>query len=201
MLYRIAFAMGIVVHRVYAPFIPGTVVRSMDNPVHQRVAEQHVRMRHVYLGTEHLLAVGVFPVAHFPEKPEVLFNGAVPVRAFRTRGAHRTPSGAYFFLRLVVHVCQTFLYQFFSPFVQLLEIVGRIIFACPFEAEPLYVLLDRIHVFGILFDRISVVETEIGFSTVFFCQSEIQANTFCMSYMKIPVRLRREPRHYRFIFS
>ena len=60
LLYGIALPMRIVVHRIDAPFIAGTVVFGMQDTVHDGVAQQHVRVRHVNLGTEHFLSVGEF---------------------------------------------------------------------------------------------------------------------------------------------
>ena len=73
-LNAVALSVGIVIHRIDAPFVSGAVMRGMDNPVHQRVTEKHVRMCHVDLGTEHLLPVRIFSVTHFSEQLQVLFH-------------------------------------------------------------------------------------------------------------------------------
>ncbi len=141
-LKAVRLAMGIVVHRIDAPFVPGPVMRGMYDSVHQRVAEKHVRMRHVNLCTEHFLAFCIFSVPHLTEKLKVLLYRAVPVRAFRTRYLDCTASCAYFFLGLVIDISKTFLYEFLSPFIELVKIVRGISLVFPIETEPLDVLLD-----------------------------------------------------------
>ena len=50
---RIALAMRIVVHRIDAPFVTRAVMLGVQDAVHDRVAEQHVRVRHVDFGSQH----------------------------------------------------------------------------------------------------------------------------------------------------
>ena len=53
---------------------------GVDDAVHDRVAEQHVRVGHVDLGAQDLFAVGEFAVLHALEQVEVLLDGAVAPR-------------------------------------------------------------------------------------------------------------------------
>ena len=105
MLYRVALSVGIVVHRVDAPFVACAVVRGVDDTVHQGVAEHHVRMGHVYLGPEHLAAVGELTVLHPLEQVQVLLHTAVPPGAVHTGLLDGASVLAYLLLSLVVHVC------------------------------------------------------------------------------------------------
>ena len=196
-LYRVALAMGIVVHRVDTPFVSGTVMRSMDDTVHQGIAEHHVRMGHVDLGSEHLGAIGELPVLHPLEQIQVLLHAAVPPGAVHTGLLDGAPVLTYLLLSLVVHVCQSFLDEHHCPVIELLEIVGGVVLPCPVETQPPDVLLDGVHVLGVLLHWVGVVEAEIGLAAILLCQAEIEADALGMADMQITVRLRREPGHHR----
>ena len=77
---RVALAVGVVVHRVDAPFVASAVMLGVDDAVHDRVAEQHVGVGHVDLGAQDLFAVGEFALLHALEQVEVLLDGAVAPR-------------------------------------------------------------------------------------------------------------------------
>ena len=51
----------------------------------------------------------------------------------------------------------------------------------PFKAEPMYVFFNRVHVFGVFFFRIGVVEAQIAAAAEFICHAEIQADGFDVS--------------------
>ena len=54
----VALSVCKVVHRIYIPLTPCAVVRvGSDDTIHDRVAEMHIRVRHINLGTQHHLAV------------------------------------------------------------------------------------------------------------------------------------------------
>ena len=48
---RVALAMGPVVHRIDAPFICSAMVCRSQNPIHHRIAQIHIRGRHIDLGS------------------------------------------------------------------------------------------------------------------------------------------------------
>ena len=188
----IALSVGEVIHRVDAPLVTGTMVRSMLDTIEKRVAEHHVRACHVNLRPEDFLAVSIFAGLHVTEKLEVLFHAPVSVRAFHARLVDGAASLADFFLSLVIDVCQSPLYQVFSPFVQLVEIVRSISFLIPLETKPLDVFLNGIHVLGVFLGRVGIVETQVRLAAIFLRQTEVNADTFRMSKVQISVRLRRE---------
>ena len=140
-LYGIALAVGVVVHRVDAPLGAGAVVRSVVDAVHYRIAEEHVRMSHVYLGSQNLLTFLELAVSHIAEELQVLLHAAVSPRRRCPGLLDCSPVEADLLQRLVVHIGQAFLYQFLSPVVQLLEIVGGISFLSPFKTQPADVVL------------------------------------------------------------
>src|SRR5512135_386870 len=78
---RVRDAVGIVVHRIDAPFVTGPVVLRPEYPKHHRVPHVDVARGHVDLRTQRAGAVFKLPGTHPSEKAEVLLDGTVPVRA------------------------------------------------------------------------------------------------------------------------
>jgi hypothetical protein len=176
MLDGVALAVGVVVHRVDAPLVAGAVmVRELD-AVQQRVAEHHVGMGHVDLRAEDLLPFCVLAGAHLAEELQVLFRGTVAPRAGDAGLVHGAAVHADLVLRLVIDIGETALDELFGPLVQLLEVVGGVKLFVPMESEPLDVLLDGVHVFGILLGGVGVVVTEVGHAAVLLREAEVQAN-------------------------
>ncbi len=70
-----------VVHRVDAPAITGALMIDVPDAIQRRVAQVHVRRRHVDLRPQHVLAVGEFARAHAPEQVQVLLGATIAVRA------------------------------------------------------------------------------------------------------------------------
>ena len=114
----------------------------VDDTVKERIAEEHVRVRHIDLGTKHLLTLCIFAVTHFTEQLEVLLYATVTVWALSTRYLHSTTTCTDFLLSLVINICKTFLDEFLSPFIELIEIVRCIALVLPLETKPLDILLD-----------------------------------------------------------
>ena len=50
---RIGLAVGVIVHRIDAPFVSGAVMLSVQNAVHHRIAQVQVRRGHVDFGAQH----------------------------------------------------------------------------------------------------------------------------------------------------
>ena len=193
--------MCVVVHRIDAPLAACTVMVSVDNTVHERVTEKHIRMRHVDLRTKHLLALCVLSVTHSAEKLEVLLYASVAVWALGTWYLNCTTACTDLLLCLVIYICQALLDQFLSPLVELIEIIRCISFVLPLETEPLDILLDRVYILCILLYRIRIIETEICLSALFLCKAEVYADTLSMSDVKVSVWLRRETCHDRVTLS
>ena len=169
--------------------------------VQKRVAEHHVGVRHVNLGTEYLLPFRVLAGLHLAEQPEVLFGGTVSPGAGDAGLVHGATVQTDLLLGLVIHIGEPPFDKVFSPLVKLVEIIGSIQFLVPLEAEPFDVFLDGIHIFGVFLGRVGVVIAKIGLSAVFLRQAEIQANAFGVSQMKVAVGLRRETGHDALYFA
>ena len=192
MLNGVALAVGVVVHRVDAPLVARAVVVGMQDAVHDGVTEHHVGVRHVDLGTQYLAAVGELAGTHAAEEVEVLLNAAVAVGTVLARCGHSAAALTNLVKGLVVDISQAFLNQQFSPLIELLEIVRCIVLLGPVEAQPVDVLLDGVHIFGVLLHRVGVIETQVGLATVLLCQSEINAYRLGVADVQVAVGFRRE---------
>ena len=161
--------------------------------VQQRVAHHHIGVRHVDLGAQDLLAVGVFAVAHLAEELQVLLHAAVAVRALDARLVHGAAALGDLLLGLVVDIGEAALDQLLGPLVELVEVVGGIAFLLPLEAQPLDVLLDGVHILDILLDGVGVVVAEVGLAAVLGRQAEVDAEGLGVAQVQVAVGLRREP--------
>src|SRR5574344_1378864 len=181
MLDAIALAVSEIVHRINAPFIPCPVMRLMFNPIQKRITEHHIGTCHVDFGPKYFGTILIFPRFHITEYLKIFFDSTIPVWTVRTRSIHCTSSFANLFLGLIVHIGQSLLDQFFSPFIELVEIIRSIFFFVPMETEPLNILLNGIYILSVLFGRIGVIETKIRLAAIFLGKSEIQANALGVS--------------------
>ena len=73
----VAFAVGVVVHRVDAPLVAGTVMVGVEDTIHDGVAHVEIGRGHVDFGAEGAGSVGEFAGAHAFEEIEIVFDGAV----------------------------------------------------------------------------------------------------------------------------
>ena len=174
---------------------------SVDDTIKERVAEEHVRVRHVNLRTKHLLTFCIFSSLHFTEKLEVLLNATVTVRALCSWYLHSTTTCTDLLLCLVIYICKPLLDEFLCPLVKLIEVVRSVTLIFPLETEPLDVLLDRVYVLSILLYRVCIVKAEVCLSAIFLSKSEVDADTLRMSDVKVAVRFWRETCHNGFMFS
>src|SRR4051812_37548635 len=65
----------------------------------------------------------------------------------------------------------------------------------PVEAEPADVLLDRVDVLLLLFDRVGVVEAQVTAAAEFPGDPEVERNRLWVADVEVSVRLGREARH------
>ena len=102
---------------------------------------------------------------------------------------------AYFVGRQIANESVAGLDQLNSPFVKLVEIVGRVEkTVAPVAAEPAGVFDDGVDIFGFFFGRIGVVEAQIALAAELLGQPEIQVDGFCVADVQIAVRLRWKTR-------
>ena len=169
---------------------------GVDDAVHDRVAEEHVRMGHVDLRAQDLRPVGELAVLHPLEEVEVLLDAAVTPWRRRARYGDRAAVLADLLLRLVVDVGQPLLDEDDGPLVELVEVVRCIALQRPVEAEPVDVALDRIDILDVLLDGVRVVEAQVALAAVFLGQTEVDADALGVADVQVAVRLGREARLY-----
>ena len=126
------------------------------------------------------------------EQGEAFLNGTVTVGAFCARLC-----GCAFLRRnllagLLVDIGFPFFYKTDGEVVELVKIVGGMVYAAPFETEPFDVLFDGFNVFGIFFLRVGVVEAEIANAAEFLRYAKVHADGFGMTYVEIAVGFRWE---------
>ena len=154
----------------------------------------HVRVRHVYLRAQHHLAFLYLTALHRLKEAQVLLHSTVAIRRSHTRLRRRTFLLGYLLRRLLVHVGLAGSDETDSEVVQLLEIIGGIVYLSPLETQPADVTLDGLYVFSVLFGRVRVVETQVTNTVVFLCDAEVHANRLHVTDVQVTVRLRRETR-------
>ena len=57
----------------------------IDDAIHNRVAEVHIRRCHIYLGSEHARAFGKLAGIHAHEEVQIFLGRARPIGALRAR--------------------------------------------------------------------------------------------------------------------
>ena len=191
---RIALAVRPVIHRVDAPLVAGALVVQVADPIHRRIAQVEVGVRHVDLGAQHLRAVGELTGFHAAEQVEVVFDRTVAERAVGARGMRRATALGHLFGGLVVDVGQALFDQLLGPGEQLAEVVGRVDHVVPFEAEPAHVLLDGVDILLRLLLRVGVVHAQIALAAELLGYRERQRDRLGMADVQVAVRFRWEAR-------
>lgn len=164
----------------------------LHHAVDDGVAEVHVGVGHVYLGTEHHGSFLYFAAVHLLEQLQVFFDGAVAVGAFHTRLGGGTFLFGYLFGSLFVDVGLAFLDEADGEVPQLLEVVRSIVFVSPLVAQPLDILLDGLYIFHVFLGGVGVVETQVAYASVCGGDAEVKADGLGVSDVKVSVGLRRE---------
>ena len=154
----IAFAVGVVVHGINAPLVARAVVVLMNDAIHNGVAHVHIGRSEVNFGSEGAAAVGKFALAHAFKQVEILFHATVAIGAGLAglRGGAAIFGG--FFLAQVANISLALFYHLHRPLIELFKIVGGIKFGIPLKTEPFDVFFDGVHIFGVFFGGIRIVE-------------------------------------------
>ena len=113
--YRVSYAFEIVtltvcevVHRIYFPLIACAMVWVLDDAIHNRIAEVHIRRCHVDFSAKNASTFFKFAGIHAFEQVEVFFGSAVTIWAFGTRGGGCAFLSSYLFRSLVVDISLAF---------------------------------------------------------------------------------------------
>ena len=133
---RVRLAVGEVVGRVDAPGVARPRVRRVHDPVQHRIAQVDVRRGHVDPGPQHPRAVRELARAHPREQVEALVDRPVAPRRVAARLRQRAAVLADLVGRQVVDVGEAGPDEVDGPFVELLEVVGRVVeVVAPVEAR------------------------------------------------------------------
>ena len=160
---RVRLAVRVVVGGIDAPGVAGARMLGVQDAIQHRIAQVHVGRRHVDLRAQHARAVGELAGAHAAEQVEVLLHRAIAIGRVLPRFGQRAALRAHPIRRRVIHVGLAFADQVLGPFVELLEIVRRMIeMLAPVEAEPVHVALDRVDELLLLLGRVGVVEAQMA---------------------------------------
>ena len=178
-----------VVHRINAPFAPGTVMVGVQNAIHHRVAQVEIGRRHVDFGAQRARAIGKLAGLHALEQIEILFHRAIAIGALFARLGEGAARLAHFFGAQIANEGFAVADHLQRPFVELAEVVGSVVQAIPLEPQPAHVLHDGIDVFGLFLARVGIVEAQIGLAAELVGQSEIQADGFGVAQVQIAVGL------------
>src|SRR5689334_21177323 len=77
--------MGIIVHRINAPLIPGSMVSRFPNPIQSRIAHMDIRRSHIDPGPERFGTIRKFSSSHSGKQIKILFHRSISVRALLAR--------------------------------------------------------------------------------------------------------------------
>ena len=181
--------MGEVIHGVGIPFVAGTDMGDVQYTIDKRVAEQHVGMGHVDLGSQHEGSRFTFATVHKLKELQVLLNRTVAEGTVGTRTGRRTLLLGNHLGTLLVNVGTSLLDEPYGKIPKLLEIVAGIVDVGPLETEPFDIILNALDIFRILFDWVGVVKTEVTDTVIFLGQSEVDGNGLGMSDVQLPIGL------------
>ena len=192
----IALPVGKIIHRVSMPRQSRTMVRNLNDPVHNRIAKMHIGISHIKLSTQHHTPLDSLRCIHLQKQFKILFNRSIAIWTVLAWLGRRTLLCCNLFRTLLVNVSQSSLNHPNGKVPQLPKIIGSIINIAPFESQPLNVIENIFYILCILFAGIGVIEAKITHAVVFFSYAEIHTDSLCMPYVKITIRFWRKPRLY-----
>ena len=191
-LQRVLNGMGKVVHGEDAPF--GTLPMVVDeaDAVDHRVTHVEVAAGKVDLGPEGHLPLLHFAVLHLLKQPQVLLDGTVPVRG-HSGDADVAAVGLELLRRQLADIGKALLDKLHGVLVVLLKIVGAVVkTVAPVKAQPVDVLLDGVHILGVLLGGVGIVHPQVAQAVVLLGGAEVNAQRLAVADMQIAVGLRRE---------
>ena len=191
-LQRVLNGMGKVVHREDAPLGALPVVVDEADAVDDGVAHVEVAAGQVDLGAEGHLALLHLAVLHLLKQPQVLLDGPVTVGG-HGGDADVAAVGLKLLRRQLADVGKALLDELHRVLIVLLEIVGAIEEpVAPVEAQPVDILLDGVHILGVLLGGVGVIHAQVAQAVVPLSGAEVDAQGLAVADMQIAVRLRRE---------
>ena len=191
-LQRVLNGVGEVVHRKDAPLGALPVVVDEADAVDDGVAHVEVAAGQVDLGAEGHLALLHLAVLHLFKQPQVLLDGPVAV------GGHGGNTdvaavGLEFLRRQLTDIGKALLDELHRVLIVLLEIVAAVEEpVAPVEAQPVDILLDGVHIFGVLLGGVGVVHAQVAQAVILLGSAEVDAQGLAVTDVQIAVGLRRE---------
>ena len=174
------------------PFCSCTVMRSLDDTIHDRIAEMHIRIRHIeFCAKNHAAFYGLRSI-HLLKQSKVFFDWAITIWASSTWRGRSTLLLCNFFSSLFIYICIALLDHPDSKIPKLLKVVRSIVDIAPLETEPLDVLKNILYIFIVFLARVSVIKTKIANTIIFLCNTKVHADSFGMADMQITIRLWRK---------
>ena len=188
-LKRVLDGMGEVVHGVDAPLIPLAVVVGEVDAVDHRVAHVEVAAGQIDLGPQGHGTLGELPGAHPAEQVQGLLNRPVPVGGGGGY-ADSAPVGLELIRGELADIGQPLLDQLLGVFVHLFKIVGGVIEPVPpVKAQPVDVLLDGVHILGILLGGVGVIHAQVAQAAVLLRGAEVDGQGLAVADVEVAVGL------------
>mmetsp|Transcript_104951 Transcript_104951/g.297087 ORF Transcript_104951/g.297087 Transcript_104951/m.297087 type:complete len:311 (-) Transcript_104951:44-976(-) len=179
-----------------------------SDPVHGRVPQVHVGVRHVDLRPQQKGPLGVFALLHLRKEPQILLHSPVSEWRVYARLVLRAPTSVLLHVlgRLGVHVRLPCLDEIDGERVHLVEIIAgeeqrvtprlaAILALLEVEClrDPTHVILDGLDVLRLLRLRVGIVKPQVALSVVLLREPKICQNRLRVANVQIPIRLWREP--------
>ena len=184
-----------IVHRIDAPLGAGAMMFGVQNAVHHRIAHVQVLRSHVDLGPQRARAVWKFAGAHALKQVQILCDGPVAPGALRAGFGQRSAILPHLIRGKIANISAPGQDQLHRPYVQLVEVVGRIeepVF--PVASQPANVFDNRIDILGLFLRRIGVVEAQVALTAKLRGEPKVEIDRFGVANVQISVRLRRKAR-------
>ena len=194
LLDRIALAMRVVIHGVDAPLVAGAMMRGPQDTIHDRIAQVDVRSSHVDLGAQRAGAIGELAVLHAFKELQILLDRAIAEGAVGAGMVRRAAMFAHLIGRQVADVGLALLDELDGPFVDLLEIIRRVVEPVPLEADPADILHDGIDVLLLFLLRVGIIEAQVAGAAVLLGGAEVQADRLGMADVQVAIGFGRKAR-------
>ena len=191
----VRLAVGVVVHGINEPGIPGAMVFGAEDAIHDGVAHVEVGRGHVDFGSEGAGAVGEIAGAHPLKEVEVFLDRAIAVGGFGAGLGGGAAGFADLFGGEVADVGVALFDELDGPLIELFKVVRGVeqtVF--PIETEPANVVDNAVDVFGFFLGRVGVVEAEIALAAEFIGEPEIQADRLGVADVEVAVGFGRKAR-------
>jgi hypothetical protein len=175
---------------------------SMPNTVEEWVAHLHIGCCHVNLGANDVGTVLKLSRPHLGEEVEVLFDASLSIRTRPARFGHGSSVLANLSLIETADIGLAFFNQLHGKAVHLLEVVRcEIKMVILVKAEPLHIVLNRVDIFGVFFDRVGVVKAKVAAALILTGQAKIQTDGLGVANVQIPVGFWWKTGHDPRVFS